>query len=173
MSVVVVNGSDPDIYLTNGTRESLGLVGESTRPQSIVQAAQDGYFAATGAWPYVQGMSNTPGKPPEPPKPIPPLGITAAVTKAPSTTPDDTGVITISGSKATHGATFNYIFKMDGRVQTPKSVAITTGMTAIQVATAVVDQFTDPDVTVSRSGGALTFAPESGSFLAKLTVAIS
>ena len=64
---VVVNGSDPDIYLTNGTRESLGLVGESTRPQSIVQAAQDGYFAATGAWPYVQGMPNTPGKPPEPP----------------------------------------------------------------------------------------------------------
>lgn len=102
----------------------------------------------------------------------PPLGITAGVTKTPSTTPDDTGVITISGSKATHGATLNYIFKMDGRVQTPKSVAITTGMTAIQVATAVVDAFTDPDVTVSRSGGALTFAPESGSFLAKLTVSI-
>ena len=269
MSTVVVNGSDPDIYLTNGTREFLGLVGESTRPQSIVQAAQDGYFAATGAWPYVQGMPNTPGKPPEPPvektlgnctisgagisggsvaltvgdtldlaaardgdaNPVtykwsvrsgdaisfvgvtskavaqitatkagmatfrcmftatatdspqeatvsvvvtePALGLSAEVTKPPSTTPDDTGKITISGSKASRDGVLDYIFKMDGRVQTPKSVAITTGMTAIQVATAVVDQFTDPDVTVTRSGGSLEFAPESGSFLAKLTVAIS
>ena len=55
---VVVNGSDPDIYLTNGVREALGLTGESTRPQSIVQAAQDGYVAATGQWIYVQGMPN-------------------------------------------------------------------------------------------------------------------
>lgn len=58
MSTVVVNGSDPDIYLTNGVREALGLTGESTRPQSIVQAAQDGYFTATGQWIYVQGMPN-------------------------------------------------------------------------------------------------------------------
>ena len=114
-----------------------------------------------------------PGSTVTPPKPIIPLGITAAVTKPPSETPDDTGIITISGSKAAYDATLDYIFKMDGRVQTPKSVAITTGMTAIQVATAVVDQFTDPDVTVKRTGGALEFAPESGSFLAKLTVAIS
>ena len=56
---VVVNGSDPDIYLTNGTRIALGLTGGSSRPQSIVQAAQDGYFTATGQWPYVQGMPNT------------------------------------------------------------------------------------------------------------------
>ena len=53
---VVVNGSDPNVYLTNGTRRELGLEGQSTQPQSIVQAAQDGYFAATGRWPYVQGM---------------------------------------------------------------------------------------------------------------------
>ena len=65
--MTVVNGSNPNIYLTNGTREALGLVGESTRPQSVVQAAQDGYFAATGDWPYVQGMPNTPGDPPKPP----------------------------------------------------------------------------------------------------------
>ena len=64
---VVVNGSDPNVYLTNGTRQALGLTGESTRPQSIVQAAQDGYFAATGQWPYVDGMPNTatPGPGPE------------------------------------------------------------------------------------------------------------
>ena len=72
--MTVVNGSNPNIYLTNGTRESLGLVGESTRPQSVVQAAQDGYFAATGEWPYVQGMPNTPGEPPEPPAPVKTLG---------------------------------------------------------------------------------------------------
>ena len=64
---VVVNGSDPQIYLTNGTRQVLGLTGENTRAQSIVQAAQDGYFTATGEWPYVQGMPNTPGDPPKPP----------------------------------------------------------------------------------------------------------
>lgn len=55
---VVVNGSDPNVYLTNGTRRELGLEGQSTQPQSIVQAAQEGYFAATGRWPYVQGMPN-------------------------------------------------------------------------------------------------------------------
>ena len=60
---VVVNGSDPNIYLTNGTRESLGLVGESTKPQSIVQAAQDGYFTATGQWIYVSGMPNVASPP--------------------------------------------------------------------------------------------------------------
>jgi len=61
---VVVNGSDPQIYLTNGTRQLLGLTGENTRAQSIVQAAQEGYYAATGEWPYVAGMPNTPGAPP-------------------------------------------------------------------------------------------------------------
>ena len=55
---VVVNGSDPNVYLSNGTRIALGLIGQSTRPQSIVQAAQEGYFAATGQWIYVAGMPN-------------------------------------------------------------------------------------------------------------------
>ena len=66
MSTVVVNGSDPEVYLPNGARIALGLIGESTRPESIVQAAQDGYFTATGQWIYVAGMSNTPGTPPAP-----------------------------------------------------------------------------------------------------------
>lgn len=68
MSTVVVNGSDPNVYLTNGTRRELGLEGQSTQPQSIVQAAQDGYFAATGRWPYVQGMPNEKPAPKEPVK---------------------------------------------------------------------------------------------------------
>ena len=68
MSTVVVNGSDPLVYLTNGTRQVLGLTGESSRPQSIVQAAQEGYFAATGRWPYVQGMPNTEPAPKDPVK---------------------------------------------------------------------------------------------------------
>ena len=66
MSTVVVNGSDPNVYLTNGTRSALGIEGQSTQPQSIVQAAQDGYFAATGRWPYVQDMPNTPTPAPTP-----------------------------------------------------------------------------------------------------------
>ena len=68
MSTVVVNGSDPNVYLTNGTRRELGLEGQSTQPQSIVQAAQEGYFAATGRWPYVQGMPNEEPAPKEPVK---------------------------------------------------------------------------------------------------------
>jgi hypothetical protein len=68
MSTVVVNGSDPLVYLTNGTRQVLGLTGESSRPQSIVQAAQEAYFAATGQWPYVQGMPNAQPEPKEPVK---------------------------------------------------------------------------------------------------------
>jgi len=71
MSTVVVNGSNPSIYLTNESRQVLGLTGESTKPQSIVQAAQDGYFTATGQWPYVQGMPNTPTPVPTPPSPPP------------------------------------------------------------------------------------------------------
>ncbi len=63
---------NPEIYLTNGTRQVLGLTGQSTQPQSIVQAAQEGYFAATGRWPYVYGMPNQPDKGPEPePEPEP------------------------------------------------------------------------------------------------------
>ena len=53
-----VNTSDPSIFLTNGTRIALGLEGPSDRPQSVVQAAQDAYFAANGVWPYVEGMPN-------------------------------------------------------------------------------------------------------------------
>ena len=66
MSTVVVNGSDPEVYLPNGARIALGLIGQSTRPQSIVQAAQDGYFTATGQWIYVSGMSNVASTPPKP-----------------------------------------------------------------------------------------------------------
>ena len=65
---VVLNGSDPTIFLTNGTRIVLGLEGESTRTQSVVQAAQDAYFAEYGVWPYVEGMPNKGGStPPTPP----------------------------------------------------------------------------------------------------------
>ena len=159
------------IYLTNNLRSMLNL--NSVEPAHRVQKVAEAWSLRTGKMIYISGLGEIGGTPPTPPKPIPPLGITAAVTKPPSETPDDVGVITISGSKASHTATLDYIFKMDGRVQTPKHVEITTGMTAIQVATAVVDQFTDPDVTVKRTGGALEFAPESGSFLAKLTVEIT
>ena len=69
MSTTTLNGSDPTIYLTNGTRSVLGLEGESTRAASVVQAAQDAYFAKTGVWPDVDGMPNkaTPAPDPDPP----------------------------------------------------------------------------------------------------------
>jgi len=58
--------TDPTVYLTNGTRIALGLEGISDAPQSVVQAAQDAYFKASGVWPYVDGMPN--GATPAPPK---------------------------------------------------------------------------------------------------------
>ena len=63
---VTLNGSDPVIYLTNGTRSVLGLEGESTRAASVVQAAQEAYFTKTGVWPDVDGMPNKAGTAPEP-----------------------------------------------------------------------------------------------------------
>ena len=66
MSTTTLNGSDPTIFLTNGTRIELGLEGENTRAQSVVQAAQDAYFAEKGVWPYVDGMPNTPAPAPTP-----------------------------------------------------------------------------------------------------------
>ena len=74
MSTTTLNGSDPTIYLTNGTRIVLGLEGESTRTQSVVQAAQDAYYKATGVWPHVDGMSNKPGSTPPPPPPKTTIG---------------------------------------------------------------------------------------------------
>jgi len=58
--------TDPTVYLTNGTRIALGLEGISDAPQSVVQAAQDAYYKASGVWPYVDGMPN--GATPAPPK---------------------------------------------------------------------------------------------------------
>ena len=73
MSTVINNsGKDPMIFLTNGTRLALHLEGPSDRPQSVVQAAQDAYYAETGTWPYVQGMPNEASNEPEPePEPDP------------------------------------------------------------------------------------------------------
>ena len=70
---VTLHESDPTIYLTNGTRIVLGLEGESTRAASVVQAAQEAYFAKTGVWPDVDGMPNTEGTPPGP-SPDPTIG---------------------------------------------------------------------------------------------------
>jgi hypothetical protein len=61
--------TDPTVYLTNGTRIALGLEGISDAPQSVVQAAQDAYYKATGDWPYVDGMRNTSSPAPTPTPP--------------------------------------------------------------------------------------------------------
>ena len=73
LSTVTNNtGKDPMVFLTNGTRIALKLEGPSDRPESVVQAAQEAYFAETGTWPYVYGMPNEPGETPEPePEPEP------------------------------------------------------------------------------------------------------
>ena len=65
-AVINNSGLDPTIYLTNGTRLALGLVGTSSAPQSVVQAAQEAYFAKTGEWPAVGGMPNEASAAPDP-----------------------------------------------------------------------------------------------------------
>ncbi len=72
---------DPEIYLTNGTREVLGLTGQSTQPLSIVQAAQEGCFAATGRWIYVDGTPNTAPAPAVAPAPAPAVAPAPAAAK--------------------------------------------------------------------------------------------
>ena len=58
MTTTTLNETDPTVYLTNGTRTALLLEGPSSVPQSIVQTAQEAYYAANGIWPYVEGMPN-------------------------------------------------------------------------------------------------------------------
>lgn len=265
MSTVVVNGSDPDVYLTNGTRQALGLTGESTRPQSIVQAAQEGYYAATGEWPYVAGMPNTPPPPAaktlgtvsitgsgisggsvslttgdtldmtagisgdatdttfawtvrsgdcvsfttgkntstetidatkagaatlrctftatasDSPKEAtlsvvvtdPAKAMTASVTKAPTSRADDTASITIENT-ALKDRILSYGFQQDntGGVDV-QTVQIPAGTTAIQAATLLKNSVSDPEVTTTRASNVVTFAPKSGSFINKLTAALS
>ena len=66
-TVINHSGLDPMVFLTNGSRLALGLVGPSDRPMSVVQTAQEAYYAANGTWPYVDGMPNEiPPPPPEP-----------------------------------------------------------------------------------------------------------
>ena len=65
---VVVNGSNPGVYLTNGTRMALGLEGASCAEQSKVQTAQEAFYAAHGQWHYVQGMPNEVPSAPAPEK---------------------------------------------------------------------------------------------------------
>ena len=67
----IINTSDPSIYLTNGTRNVLGLEGVSDAPKSVVQAAQEAYKTKTGNWPYVEGMPNKAGTTPPAPEPEP------------------------------------------------------------------------------------------------------
>lgn len=100
----------------------------------------------------------------------PPLGLSASITKEPTQEIDDTGVLTISGNKSSRDSRLTYVFDMDGRSVVTKVVNVPSGSTAIQAATLLINEFTDPDVTVSRTGAAITFAPEEGSFLEKLTV---
>ena len=89
---VTLHENDPSIFLTNGTRIELGLEGENTRPASVVQAAQDAYFAKTGVWPYVDGMPN----------------------KGSTPTPDPTiGTLTVTGTDLSGGTTIRWAVGAD------------------------------------------------------------
>jgi len=103
----------------------------------------------------------------------PAKAMTASVTKAPTSQADDTASITIENT-ALKARVLSYGFQQDNKggvdVQT---VQIPAGTTAIQAATLLKNSVSDPEVTTTRASNVVTFAPKSGSFINKLTAALS
>lgn len=100
--------------------------------------------------------------------------ITAAVTKAPTATSDDTGQITISGGPA------NRAYMIGVALQDAASsgvdaqnVTIDAGDTAAVAAGKVAAAESDPNASAVASGAVITYSPASGSTLTSLTVAVT
>jgi hypothetical protein len=100
--------------------------------------------------------------------------ITVAVTKAPATTADDVGKITLGGGPADKGYTINIAVKDAASTgEDVQNVSIAKGDTAAQAATKLAAGVSDPNITATASGVIVTLKPKSGSNFTKLTVAIS
>jgi hypothetical protein len=162
---VTLHENDPSIFLTNGTRIELGLEGESTRPASVVQAAQDAYFAATGVWPYVDGMPNTGSTPPAPDTTIGTLTVTG----------DDltgTNVRFSAGAETTLTADFdgddkNVRFKWS--IRTGTSAVVKSGAETKTVTLEGIEAG-DSGLLCSLSSDTASDSPQDGVFVVAVTV---
>ena len=100
--------------------------------------------------------------------------ITATVSKVPSSTLNDTGVIQIGGGPADKAYVITLTIKdAASSGDDIQNVNVTKGMTAAQVAAALAAAESDPNATATASGVSVTVAPKTGSTIAKLSVTVS
>jgi len=100
--------------------------------------------------------------------------ITVSVTKVPSVTADDTGVITIGGGPADKAYTITLTLEgQNSGGADVQNVAIAKGDTAAVAAGKVVAAESDPDVVSAAVGAVITFTPKTGDNIKTLTVSIA
>ena len=100
--------------------------------------------------------------------------ITASVTKAPSSTADDTGQVTVAGGPADKAYTITFTVKGAGSGgDDVQNIAVAKGDTAAQAAAAIVAGISDPNVTATAVGAVVTVTPKTGTAIAKLTISIA
>lgn len=108
---------------------------------------------------------------PPPPAPAP---ITASVTKAPTSTADDTGEITVAGGPADKAyQLFVEVKDASSAGLDDQTIDIPIGTTAEEAAQLIVDHESDPNVVSSRTGAVVEMAPAAGSTIETLTITVS
>ena len=146
-----------------------------TKASLMAYAAKIGYTLAA---PEIGEPSNAykinndwPGEDPAAAAPKP---ITASVTKAPATTADDTGIITVAGGPADKAYTATITIKdAASSGDDVQNVAIAKGDTAAAAAGKIAAAVSDPNVTATAAGAVITIKPKSGSHFTKLSVSIA
>ena len=117
------------------------------------------------------GIAAAASSPPKPPVLAP---ITVSVTKAPSTTADDVGTVTVAGGPADKAYTVTLTVHGQGSAgDDVQNVPIPKGTTAAAAAGLIAAASSDPNVTVTAAGTVITFTPKSGTHMTKLTVSIA
>jgi len=111
-----------------------------------------------------------------PPAPIvaPSAPITAAVTKTPTPTADDTGEITIYGGPSDAVYLINVALKdAVSAGEDTNNINVAAGDTAAQVATRLAAAMSDPNASAVAVGDVVTYSPKLGSTLTKLEVTVT
>jgi len=126
---------------------------------------------ASAAWLVANDFPGDDGISPTPPAAAP---ITASVTKAPTTTADDTGQITVAGGPADKAYTITVTVKdaLSGGDDV-QNIPVAKGATAAKAASDIAAGISDPNVTATAAGAVVTVAPGAGSTIDKLTVSVA
>jgi len=167
------------IYAFNSTRVYDRLSHKMVSAASLMaQATAMGYTLAapeigTGSAKWL-AANDFPGE--GAPAPTPPASapITASVTKAPSTTADDTGQITVAGGPADKAYTITVTIKDAASAgDDVQNVAVAKGATAAKAAADIATGVSDPNVTATAAGAVVTVKPKAGSHFTKLSVSVA